>query len=346
MALAVTLIVGIGLILIIGIVQRRSKLWRTVSINLMITYVVVVLLLAGGELYFRYGYADSRMEFALTKDNWSSRYVQNNSLGYRDREWPQDLLAQREVIFAVGDSFTQGWGINDPADRFTDVLASKLGDDYAVVNLGIAGRSTINELEAIEKYPYQPPKVILWQYFLNDIDIAAKSNGTPWEPNVPPVPQIAQESYLASYLFWRLNESALYVNANDNLSEWDYYYTNYDNSYIWGIHQGELDRMIAYANDNDARLIVVIFPNMRDPVRSVGYVDRVAQYMESNGVTDILKLYDAAAAWNIEERVVSSVDSHASAAFSRYVGELIYDEFFADDTTTATVDPSANASDE
>jgi hypothetical protein len=340
MALAVTVIVVIGLLLIVGIIQRRSKAWRSVSINLMITYVVVVLLLAGGELYFRYGYADSRMEFALTKDNWSNRYVQNNSLGYRDREWPLKTLKEREVVFAVGDSFTQGWGINDPAARFTDVLATKLGDGYAVVNLGIAGRSTINELAAMEKYPYQPPDVILWQYFINDIDIAAKSNGTPWEPNVPSIPQIAQESYLASFLFWRLNESALYVNSNDNLSEWDYYYAAYDNSVIWAIHQDEIDRMIAYANDSDARLIVVIFPNMRDPVRSVAYVDRVAQYMESQGVTDILKLYDAAAAWKIEDRLVSNVDSHASAAFSRYVGELIYDGFFADVNTTA-----ANSSD-
>jgi lysophospholipase L1-like esterase len=342
MAFAVILIVLVGLVLIAGIIQRRSKFWRNASINLMITYVVGVLLVIGGELYFRYGYADSRMEFALTKDNWSNRYMQNNSLGYRDREWPLETLEEREVIFAVGDSFTQGWGINDPTDRFTDVLATKLGDDYAVVNLGIAGRSTINELAAMEEYPYQPPDVILWQYFINDIDIAAKSNGTPWEPNVPPVPQIAQESYLASFLFWRLNESALYVNVNDNLSEWDYYYAAYDNNFIWEIHQTEIDEMIAYANENDARLIVVIFPNMRDPVRSVAYVDRVAQYMESQGVSEILKLYDAAAAWNIEDRLVSNVDSHASAGFSRYVGELIYEEFFADTmTTTAT-----NSSDE
>jgi lysophospholipase L1-like esterase len=342
MPFVLALIAIIGLLLIVGIAQRRSKVWRNVSINLMITYVVAVLLLAGGELYFRYGYADSRMEFALTKDNWSNRYMQKNSLGYRDREWPMETLEQREVVFAVGDSFTQGWGINDPADRFTDVLASELGDDYAVVNLGIAGRSTINELAAMEDYPYQPPDVILWQYFINDIDIAAKSNGTPWEPNVPPVPQIAQESYLASYLFWRLNESSLYVNANDNLSEWDYYYAAYDNNVIWEIHQTEIDQIIAYANENDSRLIVVIFPNMRDPVRSVAYVDRVEQYMDSKGVTDILKLYDAAAAWNIEDRIVSNVDSHASAAFSRYVGELIYDEFFANSATTAAV----NASDE
>lgn len=342
MVFAVILIALIGLLLIFGVAQRRSKVLRNICINFFITYTVVVVLLIGGELYFRYGYADSRMEFALTKDNWSNRYVQANSLGYRDREWPLETLAQREVIFAVGDSFTQGWGINDPNDRFTDVLAAQLGDQYALVNLGIAGRSTINELAAVERYPHQPPDILLWQYFLNDIDIAAKSNGTPWEPNIPPVPQIAQESYLASYLFWRLNESALYVNANDQLSEWEYYYAAYDNSFIWEIHQSEIDRMIAYADEVDARLLVVIFPNMRDPVRSVGYVDRVAQYMELNGVSEILKLYDAAAAWAIEDRLVSNVDSHASAAFSRYVGELIYDQFFAGETSITAINPSSD----
>jgi lysophospholipase L1-like esterase len=327
MIVAVLLIASIGALLIFGAVQKSNQQVRSLSQGFLLTYIVMVLPLIAGELYFRYAYADPRMEFALTGGNWEQRYVQKNSYGWRDREWTEAELSQRTVIFAVGDSFTEGWGINNPADRYTDVLGSLLGDSYAVVNMGFRGVATLHQVEAVQNYPYQPPDVIIWQYFINDIDVAAKSNGMTWEQKQIDPPAIAQESYLASFVFWRLNEYQLNVNY-DGKSQWDYFYEAYDNPYIWDIHRQEIDRMIDYAESADARLILVIFPHMIDPVGSIPYVDRVAQYVESRGHTDILKLFDAAAAWKLEDRIVAPYDSHASAAFNRYVGETLYEQFF------------------
>jgi lysophospholipase L1-like esterase len=327
MAFAILLIVGAGVLLIYGAVQKRNLRFRSLSQGLLITYVMIVVPLIAGEIYFRYVYADPRMEFALTGGNWDRRYVQKNSLGWRDREWTAEDLQNKTVVFAVGDSFTEGWGINDPKDRYTDVLATQLGAEYAVVNLGFRGVATLHQVEAVENYPYQPPDVVIWQYFINDIDVAAKSNGMTWSQPTVEAPQIANESYLASFVFWRLNESVLNVNY-DGQSQWDYFYEAYDNAYIWDIHRQEIDRMIDYVQSVDARLIMVIFPHMVDPVGSIAYVDRVAQYVESKGHSDILKLFEAAAEWKLEERIVASYDSHASAAFNRYVGETLYERFF------------------
>src|SRR5690606_14163974 len=107
------------------------------------------------------------------------------SLGYRDREWTADDFAGKTVIFAVGDSFTEGWGIENPADRFPDRLQAQLGDAYAVVNLGKGGSSTLHQTQAVATYPYATPDIILWQYLLNDIDVAAISNGYTWESPIP-----------------------------------------------------------------------------------------------------------------------------------------------------------------
>ncbi|MCC6802930.1 MAG: hypothetical protein IT319_08600, partial [Anaerolineae bacterium] len=63
-------------------------------------------------------------------------------------------------------------------------------------------------------------------------------------------------------------------------------------------------------NGIGARLIVVIFPNMQDPVRSIAYVDRVAQVFEARGQRDILKLYDEVAAWSPQDIIVSPRDGH------------------------------------
>jgi hypothetical protein len=288
-----------------------------------------VAMLVGAELYLRYGYADSRMELALYGGNWSNRYIQRNSLGYRDEEWTVEELDSRQTIFVLGDSFTEGWGINDPADRYTEVLQQLLGDDYAVVEIARAGQATEAQQRNFENYPYRTPDIVIWQYFPNDIEVAAQSNGMPWEYDAPPIPPLAEESYLASFIYWRTNYDKLFTNVIDGRGEWEYHYAAYDNPYIWDIHKTEIKHLIETINTTGAHLIVVIFPNMVDPVSSIPYVDRVQQAFNEFGVTDVLKLTDEAAAWALSERIVSHYDTHASVAFNHRVGQMIYDQFFA-----------------
>ena len=95
------------------------------------------------------------------------------------------------------------------------------------------------------------------------------------------------------------------------------------------MHKQEIEDYIDYVDSIRARLIVVIFPNMLDPVRSIPYVDRVAQVFEERGHNDILKLFDQAAAWSPQDRMVSPRDTHPSVAFHHLVGDLLYQQFFA-----------------
>lgn len=329
LALFLLILFGIGGLLVALSVQRRFIGIQSVARGLILSYVVVLLALAAGELYLRYGYADSRMEFGLHGNNWAQRYMDKNSLGYRDREWTPEELAAHESIFVLGDSFTEGWGLNDPADRYTDILQGMLGDDYALVTIANAGQATYHQTQNFNNYPYKTPDVVIWQYFLNDIEVAAKSNGMTWDFELPPVPPIANESYLASFIYWRVNYERLFHNIHDGRTEWEFYYAAYDNNFIWEIHREEIDRLIDDIEASGARLIVVIFPNMLDPLGSLPYVDRVAQAFEARGVTEILKLTDETAAWELPARVVSAADSHASVAFNRRVAEMIYAQFFA-----------------
>jgi lysophospholipase L1-like esterase len=319
---------GLGLIALV--IQKRWPRARRIAGNLLLSYAAVVMALGGAELFMRYATADSAtpMQWTLAGQNWMRRYIQRNSLGYRDREWTTGELSARTTVLVVGDSFTEGWGIENPADRFSDVLGQMLGDDYAVVNLGIGGTSTLDQLQILEEYPYQQPDVIIWQYLLNDIYVAAESNGSPWNVPVPDVPPLAQESHLANYLYWRLYTPNLYRDPATGQTQWEWLYSAYDNAYIWDIHHAEIDRLIDYAERVNARLITLIFPNMEDPTGSIPYVDRVAQAVEARGHTDILRLFDAAASWPPETRLVSNRDAHPSAAFNHYVAALIYKQFF------------------
>jgi hypothetical protein len=306
-------------------VQRRSSRLRSAARGLLITYFTVLLIFAAGEIFFRDFYAESENVFTGATLNWLDRYWHENSLGYRDREWTPEDWANRQTIIVTGDSFTAGWGIQNPADRFTDVLAARLGDGWAVMNLGIYGTATPEQLERLQAFPLKDPDVVILQYFLNDIDYAGLRLGL--LPEVKPKPAWVEGSYLMDFLYVRLLGRLL--DSEFNRDWWDWNYAAYDNVGIWSVHEQEIEDYIDYVESINARLIVVIFPNMLDPVRSIAYVDRVAQVFEARGHHDILKLFDQAAAWSPQDRMVSLRDTHPSVAFHHRVGDLIYQEFFA-----------------
>src|SRR5690606_10675503 len=196
--------------------------------------------------------------------------------------------ANKTTIAVTGDSFTAGWGINDPADRYTDVLAQHLGDEYAVINLGVFGTATVEHLDALKAYPLAVPDVVILQYFLNDIDYAGLKLGLLPEPK--PKPAWVEGSYLMDFLYVRLLSQ--FIDPEFNADWWEWNYAAYDNVGIWEVHKAEIDAYIDYVESIDARLIVVIFPNMLDPVRSISYVDRVAHVFAERGHNEILKLFD------------------------------------------------------
>lgn len=316
--------IGVG----IGVLarQRFSARLRSMGGGLLVTYVTVLLMMGAGEVYFRFGYAESDGLPTLASRNWMARYWQTNSLGYRDREWTADDLENRTVIAVLGDSFAAGWGIENPADRFGDVLAAKLGDGFAVVNLGEPGASTVEELENFQAYPFGTPDVVILQYYLNDIETAALSIGL--DPQLNPmasVPEWVNESYLANFLYWRL-VGRLQPEQRGTLTYWQWLYSMYDHSAVWAIHAAQLDGLIDAVDSKGIPLMVVLFPNMLDPVGSIPYIDRAAQVFEARGYDSncILKLFDAAEAMPIRERIVSERDAHASAVFNHAVGEMLY----------------------
>jgi GDSL-like Lipase/Acylhydrolase family len=309
-----------GLALIALALQRHSARLRSIARGLLVTYFTFLLIFSAGEIFFRYFYAESENVFTGASLNWLARYWHTNSLGYRDREWTPADYAGKKTVLVTGDSFAAGWGIQNPADRFSDVLAQHLGDGYAVINLGIYGTSTPEQLENLKKYPLKKPDVVIMQYFINDIDYTLLQKGL--LPNPEPEPVWVQGSYLLDFLYVRI--LAKFIDPAFNKDWWQVNYDAYDNYVLWDAHKQEIENYIDYVDSTGARLIVVIFPNMLDPVRSIPYVDRVAQVFQERGHNDILKLFDQAAAWSPKDRMVSARDTRPSVAFHHLVGDMIY----------------------
>jgi len=324
--LIVVILIVIGLLFVVGVAQKRAARARMISANLLITYVVFMLALIVGELFFRYTYAESDGLPTLASQNWLDRYWQDNALGYRDPEPMFDAWMDKTTVIAVGDSLTAGWGIENPEDRWTNVLHSRLDADYVVINLGEPATSTPDELQNLREYPLQNPDIVIWQYTLNDIENAALSIGQ--NPDLNPLaamPSWTADSYLGNFLYWRLAGTA--ARGGDVYADW--LHRMYDTPMVWDIHRAQIEAVIDHIEGTGARLIPVVFPDMPAPFASIAYVDRVAQVFEARGYPT-LRLFDQAEAMPYLERVVSVRDAHPSAAFSRVVADAIYQQYFSD----------------
>ena len=240
----IAIIILIAIMLIGLAVQNRSARLRFIAPRLLAAYLSLVMLLALGEVFFRYAYAESGWGFTLAYQNWEDRYWQTNSLGFRDREWSPEDWGGKTTVMLLGDSFTAGWGVRDPADRFGNVLADLLGEDYAVVNLGRPGGTPPRELDWAREHPLQHPDIIIYQYYLNDIDDAALSINDFWSPKFPKPPDwIHEDSHLANFMWWRVVPLLTTINASDDESYWAWNTRTFQNNVIFDIHRaGTTDR--------------------------------------------------------------------------------------------------------
>jgi hypothetical protein len=109
--------------------------------------------------------------------------VQYNAEGWRGLDLAFDKPADVFRILVLGDSFVDAYTI-PVQDRFSEVLETRLGSQFEVINLGVGGYSTDQELLLLEQegWKYQPDLVVLAFYY-NDV----WGNGSPYFSNSPGV---------------------------------------------------------------------------------------------------------------------------------------------------------------
>ncbi|MEM7350220.1 MAG: GDSL-type esterase/lipase family protein [Acidobacteriota bacterium] len=87
--------------------------------------------------------------------------VRFNGRGLRDRDYPDERVADKNRILVLGDSFAWGYGVAQE-ETFSERLEATL-PDVEVINAGVSGYSTDQELRWLEAegLRYQPDLVIL-----------------------------------------------------------------------------------------------------------------------------------------------------------------------------------------
>lgn len=260
--------------------------------------------------------------FTLAAKRWFQKYWHPiNSLGYRDYEHDWDS----NTLFIVGDSFVAGHGIDHIEDRMSSVLASKLGDEWNVAIIAKNGWALDKQYQALINHPQRPDEIIL-SYYINDIESAARTSGLELPqlielPN-PLLNLFIDNSFILNWFYWIQYRSSI------GGVYWEYLKQAYSDPDIWQQHLNEINKIIDYAEDINAPLRIIVWPNLLSIDESSEFTEKVVGYLNSQGL-DVIHLTEFLSGRDPLDMIVNRLDGHPNTSLSKEVAELAYQQFFS-----------------
>lgn len=169
--------------------RLRRFLGRNVVKNLFLLFTTLIVVFAVAELILRQVYHPENLGSVVLFDRelgWTLKpdaslrsvdrargldyWIHTNSLGMREREISIRKRPGTERIMITGDSITFGTGV-EAEQRFSDFLGRALGENVEVVNTGVCGWGSDQELRHYETFGrrLEPDIVIVTLTMANDV---------------------------------------------------------------------------------------------------------------------------------------------------------------------------------
>jgi hypothetical protein len=245
---------------------------------------------------------------------WLNRYAPLNSQGFRDREHINPKTRRRLLV--VGDSYAYGWGIANPSDRLSDMLAATLDSvthvKWEPFNVSRPDLDTKQETELVASIPEVRPDIALVLYVFNDIEYLApmterraitEAAGS-LRARLNPARLLFQNSFLAQELYVRARHARLYLSSAAPAAD------IYSDSALVAKHLKDLCRLVRTAAGK-AKVAAVV-PLDIAPVVSPAYQRRMETFTrqaESAGIP-VMRVDTAFVGQQFSDLVVNSLDAH------------------------------------
>ncbi len=309
--------------------ERGAVVFRLVAGNALV--VLCLLQFAGliGETYFRFFDMDTdSYGVSLSSKRWYKMHVRFNDLGHRDvpraESKPEDV---RRIAF-VGDSFTFGWGIDRPEDRFADLIRDRFDErDPAAVEVLTAakdGWETGDEMEEIGRLidAYGVDEIVLC-YCLNDIhDVLPAEMG--FLSLYPSDGHLLNTdgSYLMNHLYhrWVAHRSVEVTSYFDRLA------AGYEDPASWRLQQTRFDWIIDRCRGSGVTLRVVILPFVNVDVTAPARA-KVAAHFAAAGA-EVLDLAGSISGQAPATLVVNRYDHHPNERAHRIYADAIWKAYY------------------
>ena len=244
--------------------SQLPKRKKQVFLALTFTIFSIVAAFSAFEAYFRYIYdVPDGLGYLKVNKKWHERHVVYNSYFFRDRDFE---LGKADVIRigVLGDSIAFGGGIEKVEDRFSNLLEKKLAEDgknVQVYNLGKPGYDTQAEIEEYERVKHLKFDILVWEYFLNDIQPKDKSTGTPIinenSKKSKIITFISDRSYLFDFVYWRFSQR--YQKTFQALRTADL--NQYKNQKVLEDHKKAIADFAKTLKIENTKTFVIIFPS-------------------------------------------------------------------------------------
>lgn len=311
---------------------RGGKL-RLVAGNVLVLASILWTLVLGGETYLRYVY-DTTDSYGLTLTNWSwfSRHFRANTDGFRDAEFTREKRPGTTRVDCVGDSFTMGWGVKDPADcwpqRLDTALALRSPGGFQVRNFGVIGLTTAGEADIVDRIAQLggTDRVILG-YCLNDPDDLMPPETWFRREEQPRVPFIEPtRSFLADFFWFRFKL------ARDPRVQgyFDWEVRAYEDPAIFDRQRARFRRIADTCRRASMRLDVVVFPMFSQWGESYGLGgchDRVVAAWKELGV-DAIDLRAAYRGIPGSDLAVNRFDGHPNERAHEIAARTVLERVF------------------
>ncbi len=286
-----------------------------------------------GESYLRFAAVETdSFGVSLPARRWFAMYTQLNSMGCRDREWTTPKPPGTRRIAFVGDSFTYGWGIKRPEDRFPDMIQARFEDSTSgqveVLNVAKPGWGTGEESRPIADVidVFGVDEVVLC-YVANDIEklLPTRSGFNPTRPPDSTWFNL-DSSCLLDYLYRRvyLPRVPTVRGYHDWLAE------GYADPSIWRAHQEQLLGIIGQCRDRGVAIRVVLLPFLRTAGQKFDRASlhsTLRGFFEANDVP-VVDLLPTVADKPAESLIVNSVDAHPNEIAHRLFADAIWSALY------------------
>ena len=121
--------------------------------------------------------------------------------------------------------------------------------------------------------------MIVWSYYINDIENAAANHGRKTHPDLciksPWVRFLIENSHFLNFVYWRLFRGFSRLAGGP---KWESIDADFEDAAIWRTPHLELQAVIEYARDRRIGLLAVIFPRLTDVGGSRNATGKVGTY--------------------------------------------------------------------
>ncbi len=301
-----------------------TKLATSKLTGILIALTTIAMILIGAETWMRLfyvttdAYTFTAMNYHWYKNFYWGRY---NSLGYRDYEPNPDAQTR---IAVLGDSFAAGHGIDNIDDTFPQLLEQRLGAGYDINLIANSGWDTDVELGYLDSYPYRPNIVIL-SYYLNDIQYLIRYTSISPDnnfnfPQDPTLNWIVLNFFVPNYIYYNLLQFTSPTRTNNHTADMVSAYT--DDTY-WLPQAQQLTNIVNWTRDHDARLIVLLWPQIAMIDASQPAIQRLRELFDSLGV-EVVDMSEPLRGYETSQLIVNRFDTHPSIVAHRIAADALY----------------------